>query len=149
VLFVFVLFLTKNETVFKNLTKDSGLVYNGNEKVGDLTVRDSDEDGVPDWQEGIFGTDPTKKDTNDDGVSDYIEIQRQGGKLPTDGELNFNIDESGNLTKTDELSRDLFSTVATLTQTGVIDQETIDKLTISLSEKIKDSSSSVKSLIYQ
>lgn len=140
VVFVVVLFLSKNETVYKNAYQENGLVYNGNEKVGDLVSRDTDLDGVSDWQEGLFGTDPTKKDTNDDGVPDNVEIARMSGQMPQNGELNLNnLQTEENLTETDQLSREIFSTIATLTQTGVIDQATIDKLSESLSSKMQSS----------
>lgn len=138
--FVIVLFFLKNKTVYKNAYQENGLVYNGDERVGDLVNRDTDEDGISDWQEGLFGTDPTKKDTNDDGVPDNVEIAKMSGKMPQNGELNLNIEESNeNLTETDQISREIFSTVATLTQTGVIDQATIDKLAKSLSNRLENS----------
>lgn len=36
--------------------------------------RDSDNDGVPDYLEAVFKTDPNKADTDGDGLSDYVEI---------------------------------------------------------------------------
>lgn len=132
VLFVVVLFVSNNTTIFKNQSRADGLVYNGNEKVGDLINRDSDLDGVPDWQESLFGTDPTKKDTDDDGIPDNIEIARRNGEDLQNGELNLNVEGSENLTQTDQFSRELFSTVAALNQAGSIDQATIDKLSESL-----------------
>lgn len=144
VVFVVVLFLTKNETVYKNIYQKNGLVYNGNEKVGDLINKDTDLDGVSDWQEGLFGTDPTKKDTNDDGIPDSVEIARMNGRTAENGELNLNIENSKSLTETDQLSREIFSTVATLNQTGIVDQETIDKLSESLANKIQEPSTNRK-----
>ena len=43
-----------------------------------------------------------------------------------------------NLTQTDQFSRELFSTIATLNQNGIVDQATIDKLGASLAEKIQN-----------
>ena len=37
-------------------------------------VPDSDEDGIPDSEEALYGTDPTKRDTDGDGVGDKIEL---------------------------------------------------------------------------
>ncbi|HEV7702349.1 MAG TPA: hypothetical protein VGO63_02820 [Candidatus Paceibacterota bacterium] len=137
-LFVVSLFLFKNKTIFKN-TRADGLVYNGNEQVADLVERDTDEDGVSDWQESLYGTDPTKKDTNDDGVPDNIEIARRQGQTAQNGELNLNIQgDEGALTQTDQFSRELFSTVAALNQAGGVDQSTVDTLTDSLMGKIQN-----------
>lgn len=43
---------------------------------GDCEVEllDSDEDGLPDFFEETYGTDPLKKDTDEDGLTDYEEI---------------------------------------------------------------------------
>jgi hypothetical protein len=140
VLFVLVLFLSKNTTIFSNKIESSGLVYSGDEKVGDLIIRDTDGDGVSDWQEGLFGTDPSKKDTNGDGISDKVEIAKMQGQVPVNGELNLDTETTGDLNNTDQLSRELFSTIATLNQTGVVDQATIDMLSDSLADRIQNSS---------
>jgi len=139
VVFVVGLFFVKNKSVFKNNSANGGLVYSGNEKIADLVNNDTDKDGVPDWEEGLFGTDPTKKDSNDDGIPDGIEIAKRNGQAPVDGELNLNIEEPEKLTETDQLSRELFSTVATLNQAGVVDQSTVDTISNSLINKISNS----------
>ena len=123
---------------------ETGLVYSGNEILENLITKDTDLDGVLDWEEMLWGTNPDKKDTNDDGVSDSTEI----AKLKTSKEeysfgdelgLGENNSETGELTETDKFSREFFSTVTTLNQSGVIDQATMDKLGESLAEKIKNS----------
>ncbi len=136
--FIFVLFLTKNETVFKNQIENNGLVFNSNDKVGDLVNRDTDLDGVPDWQESLYGTDPTKRDTDDDGVSDDIEIARLSKQNPVNGELDLSIENKEDKTMTGQLSKELFSTIATLNQTGAVDQDTVDTLSAKLAEKIQN-----------
>lgn len=40
-------------------------------------TKDTDADGLPDWQETLYGTDPSQQDTDKDGVSDG-EAVRQG-----------------------------------------------------------------------
>lgn len=137
-LFVFALFFTKNQSSFTNKANPYGLVYNGDEVVGDLVNRDTDKDGLLDWEEGLYGTDPTKKDTNDDGVPDNIEIAKMRGQNLENGELDLNIDGSENLTETDRLSRELFSTVATLNQAGTLDQNAVEKLSDSLVANLKN-----------
>lgn len=123
--------------MFKNITGSGGLVYSGNETVEDLISRDTDLDGAPDWEEGLYGTDPTKKDTNDDGISDDVEISRRRGQSGTD-EFGSLANGEG-LSQTDQFSRELFSTVAALNQAGAIDQSTVDKLSDSLIGKIQNS----------
>lgn len=136
--FIVALFLTKNKTIFQNKSQ-SGLVYNGNEKIEDLVNRDTDGDGVSDWEEGLFGTDPTRRDTNGDGILDSVEIAKLQGQSSINGDLNLGNGSTENLSQTEQLSRELLSTLATLNQAGSVDQTTVDTLSNSLIAKIQDS----------
>jgi len=44
-------------------------------------VQDTDGDGLPDWEESLYGTDPTKADTDGDGVNDADAVKRGLVKL--------------------------------------------------------------------
>jgi len=141
-LFIVTLFLFKTTTIFKNIggngNQEAGLAYS-NEILADLVNKDTDLDGVLDWEEGLWGTDPRKKDTNDDGVPDNVEIEnlkKQAGQNQQGESLL--IDEE-NLTETDKFSREFFATVATLNQSGEMDQATVDKLSESLAEHLQNS----------
>jgi hypothetical protein len=41
----------------------------------DMTSRDTDNDGLPDWEERIYGSDPFKTDTDGDGTPDGQEVR--------------------------------------------------------------------------
>ncbi|MBP6883805.1 MAG: hypothetical protein KBC06_01040 [Candidatus Pacebacteria bacterium] len=138
ILFLAVIFFLKNESIYKNkASQEAGLTY-GNIAVQDLLSKDTDLDGIQDWEESLWGTDPTKKDTNDDGTPDSTEI----AKMKTERELatgdEANVPDDANLTQTDKFSRELFSTVAALNQAGEIDDNTIEKLSTSLNDQIKN-----------
>lgn len=45
-------------------------------------AKDTDSDGLPDWQEALYGTDANKADTDGDGISDG-EAVRKGLLTPT------------------------------------------------------------------
>ena len=139
--FVASLFFIKNTSFFKNqgnyIGGQDGLAYD-NEIIADLVNRDLDQDGVLDWEEGLWGTDPTKKDTNDDGVPDNVDIEKQKTARGQSVEVSGSAQEPENLTETDQFSREFFATVATLNQNGVMDQATADQLGSSLAEKIKN-----------
>ena len=45
------------------------------EEAIELVQRDTDEDGLKDWEEKIYGTNPEKADTDKDGTSDEEEIK--------------------------------------------------------------------------
>ena len=97
--------------------------------MSDLVKKDTDLDGIPDWEESLYGTDINKKDTNEDGVLDSEEIAQK--RILKEGN-----DE--NLTETDKFSRELLATVAALNQVGEVDQDTVDKISTSLIEKIQN-----------
>ena len=144
--FLVVLFFIKNKSVFTNSTdsalnkQNEGLTYSS-AIVGDLINKDTDGDGVLDWEESLWGTDSRKKDTTP-GISDNLAIEKlkiAQGKIER-GESSLNSAQSEEkLTETDKFSRELFSTIAALNQNGAMDQATADKISESLAERIQNS----------
>ena len=143
VLFVVVIFSIKKSSDFKNNLPETGLsggLTYDTTILKDLVSRDSDRDGIFDWEEGLWGTDPYNKDTNADGVTDEKEIARLKGEL----KQNMGTSESetlfgdGNLTQTDRFSQELLTTVAAINQTGEMDPATIQKLGEALATQIEN-----------
>ncbi len=143
ILFLVALFLFKTTSIFDNterylgVNQENGLSYNSNITVEDSVNKDTDGDGILDWEEGLWGTDPTKKETTP-GVKDKVAIEnlkKQAGKS-IDPKISLEGEEK--LTETDKFSRELFATMATVNQNGIVDQTTIDTLSTSLAEKIKN-----------
>lgn len=66
-----------------------------------VTWPDSDEDGIPDYLEKIYGTNPDNSDTDCDGLTDYEEILLVG----TDP-LKYDTDENGVNDGEDDLDKD-------------------------------------------
>jgi hypothetical protein len=144
VVFLALLFFIKNRSWFSStanyLTQSQnpeGLTYD-TDIVENLVAKDTDSDGVVDWEESLWGTDPSKKDTDGDGVPDNVAIE----KLKKEREDSVGVSESPgeaeNLTKTDEFSRELFATIAALNQNGEMDQATMDQLGASLADRIQN-----------
>src|SRR6476620_135431 len=52
--------------------------------IKDIVEKDTDGDTIPDWEEVLWGTDPSKKDTNDDGIPDNVEIEKKKQALGAD-----------------------------------------------------------------
>lgn len=143
IIFLVTIFFLKNTSVFKNKEtyqragQESGLTY-GNALIKDLINKDTDGDKILDWEEGLWGTDPTKKETTP-GTPDSVAIDKLSAqdKLAPGREQTEPSNE--NLTKTDQFSRELLATIVTLNQNGQVDQATIDKLGDSLAEQIQNS----------
>ena len=137
------LFIIKNISIFKNTetyqraNQENGLIY-GDETVEILVNKDTDGDGILDWEEGLWGTDPMKKETTP-GTSDSVAIDKLKAEQGKNNQINKESQTPENLTKTDQFSRELFATIVTLNQNGQIDQTTIDQLSSSLVEQIQNS----------
>ena len=144
-LFLVAIFLLKNTSIFKNVeiyqnpNQVNGLAY-GNATIEDLVNKDSNGNGIPDWQESLYGLDPTKKETTP-GIPNSVAIQKiQAEQANTDTTKGTNAtsQDTQNLTQTDQFSRELFATMAAANQNGSMDQTTIDALGASLAEKIQN-----------
>jgi len=140
-LFLVALFLLKTTSILKNIeiyqkaNTENSLTYD-NVTIGTLVNRDTDGDGVLDWEEPLYGLDPTKKETTP-GIPDSTVINKSKTEASTSGSTPDNLDTG--TTQTEKFSRELFATVSALNQSGEIDQTTIDKLSASLSEQIENS----------
>lgn len=54
-----------------------------------IAQRDDDGDGLPNWEEALWKSDPAKKDTDGDGVSDFDEARAmQDPTVPGPGNLS-------------------------------------------------------------
>jgi len=132
--FLVVLFYIKNRSGAENQAGlQPTLAYNDTDTLADLVNRDTDQDGVLDWEENLWGTNPKLKETTP-GTPDVTAIEELKTK---DGKTGSPI--SGNLTETDKFTQELFSTVSVLSQSGTLDQVTVDKLSETLANQIKNS----------
>jgi hypothetical protein len=106
-----------------------------------FSVDDSDNDGLLDWEEALWSTDPTNSDTDGDGTPDGEEIETKRDPLiagPNDA-LSLTLASinttqadantlSGTSTKTQQFAQDFLSRYLLLKQSGVqITQDNVDK----------------------
>lgn len=116
------------------MEQTDGLTYT-NEPIGEIISKDTDGDKILDWEEGLWGTDPTKKDTDDDGITDDIEIT----KLKTEavGNTSLSNSEVAKLTETEKFSDQLFATAASLTENGTADETILNNIGLSLVDNLE------------
>jgi hypothetical protein len=90
---------------------------------GDLIERDSDGDGVKDWEESLWGTDKNNPDTDGDGEGDAEEIAtlraEKNGGAPT---------SLSDLDETDQFAREFFATTIALSESGNLSESSIASL---------------------
>lgn len=144
VVFLVVIFSVKGRSIFKNNASDTGLsggLKYDSTVVENLVNKDSDKDGVPDWEEGLWGTNPNSKDSDADGVTDDKEIAKLKADLKqnTDGLVEDPNSTGTNLTQTDKFSQELLTTLAAINQTGDMDPATAQKLGETLATQIESS----------
>lgn len=116
----------------------------------DFKNTDSDIDGLPDWQEELYGSDPQKTDTDEDGTNDGDEITLDrdptipGPKDPliTRADLiNMQVGSSTPGTITDKASIELFTNYLMLKKQGTLKPEDEAKLVDDISKQVTASAS--------
>ena len=91
--------------------------------VEDIQLIDSDSDGLKDWEEVIWNTNPQKKDSDGDGILDGVEVEQ--GRNPSIAGAGPKVvtaqEEYAKLNQTEKFGRDIFAKYIELKQTGLID----------------------------
>ena len=100
-----------------------------------LIQRDTDGDGVPDWEEALWGTDKNNK-TTFNGIPDLTYIENKKGEL----KINQNDSANQNLNETDKFARDFFTAYAAMKTSGQVDNTAINNFSDALGQKMVDSS---------
>lgn len=103
-----------------------------NQTITDLIQKDSDGDGVPDWEEALWGTDPNKKITfNDTPDATYIENKKKALNIEENASAN-----AQNLTETDKFAREFFTSYSAMKSSGQVDSTTINNFSNTLGQNI-------------
>jgi hypothetical protein len=107
-----------------------GVSYSSNNlsvvTVGDAIVKDTDNDGVPDWEERLWGTSSSSPDSDGDGVPDGTEISIRKEQLALQN--GYTTNSSYTESETDKFARELFVTYSALKEQGSISQTGADNL---------------------
>ncbi len=122
------IFENKTFSANNNVTEDSS-----SEKVenGDFFDQDTDGDGLYDWEEALWGTDPRQTDTDDDGVDDkkYVENKRK----TADFDETYKPDTSN---ETETFARQLLVTANSLNKSGTFSQSTAEQFSESVGQTL-------------
>lgn len=91
-----------------------------------LISQDTDKDGIKDWEEALWGTNPRSSDTDKDGVPDAAEIEAMRSAA------GFATTTGGNgegMNETDVFSREFFAAALSLKESGNLNDVSIGSLT--------------------
>ena len=110
----------RNDTVDPNLQ---------NQTISAVTGKDSNQNGIADWEERLWGLDPTV--TMTDGVSNK-ELVEQRKK-----QLGVGLGTDKDLTETEKAARELFVVAHALGQTENIDKETLAEISKKIGTSIE------------
>ena len=130
VLVVFLMFFVFNKYKNKEFVYNSLTTNQGTQEIAQkITIKDSDNDGLKDWEEILWGTDLNNPDSDGDGMNDNDEILAGRDPLVEGvGDFNKIIIEGrkisktsqSTLTQTDILAREVFSGYIALKQNDVL-----------------------------
>lgn len=106
----------------------------GNQSLIEMIQNDSDKDGIPDWEEALWGTDKNKKITfADTPDSTYIENKKKELREKEGVQV-----EEAKLTETEKFAREFFTSYSAMKSSGQVDGDAINNFSNALGQKIVD-----------
>lgn len=123
---VVVIILIVQTAWFKNIfhKKEKKVVINPQTTLGDVMTQDSNNNGIADWEEKLWGLDPTVLYTNGVPNKQIIEDKRKA--------LGVSEIDTQNLNETDKLARELFAITAALNQSSNLDDNSLSQIASNL-----------------
>lgn len=128
-IFIFFYVFPKNKSFFSREPNKASLNIE-NATVSELIQNDSDGDGIPDWEESLWGTNKNKTKTFDD-TPDVVYVENKKKELG----VTQNVD-TAKLTETEKFAREFFSGFTAMNASGQVDKSTIDSFSNALGQKI-------------
>ncbi len=102
-------------------------------KEDDFFSQDTDEDGLYDWEESLWSTNPALKDTDSDGVDDKKFVENKRKEIDVDETY-----KSDSNNETEVFAKQFFTTASVLSQSGSFNQETIDQFSQGVGKSISN-----------
>lgn len=97
---------------------------------GEIIQEDSNKNGIPDWEEYLWGLDPTKN-----GEDNKAFILSKKKILEQEGEISQQ-DDSRVISDNEMLSRELFASIISLQSSGNLNEETLGSISEAIGQKI-------------
>lgn len=134
------------ETALVSVQPSSSVSQKTAESSADL---DADTDGLPNWKETLYGTDPNNADSDGDGMNDGNEVATGANPLVygTEPESSTSYVAPKGLTSTEALARELFVGYAGARQDGSLNKDEIGDTIATIVERYAAESSSAKRYI--
>lgn len=99
--------------------------------VGEIIQKDSNNNGIPDWEEYLWGLDPNKNGPENKA---FILAKK---KILSDNNGSPSVEPSQIITDNEALSREFFATIVSLQQTGSLDDESLGAVTDAIGNNVK------------
>lgn len=96
----------------------------------DVIQKDSNDNGIPDWEESLWGLDPDK---NGNENKEFILSKRR--ELARDSNTSDSV-QNGKLSENETLSREFFAIIMSLQESGNLNEESLDAVSQTIGEKI-------------
>lgn len=128
---VSILLFTQTGWFKQKFLKKNPSIVAGNQTIKELLDKDTNGNGVSDWEEKLWGLDPAVLYTGGVANKDIIETKKKS--------LNINptSEDTEGVSPTDKLARELFALTVTLGQSDEIDSETLKSIAQKLGDSVK------------
>lgn len=129
---LFIAFRLFQNNGYFDSSRDKGSLETKNMTINQLIQKDSDNDGVPDWEEALWGTDPQNSNTL--GVSDRVYVDTKKKELNVQDVP----DNDQKLTETEKFAREFFTAYVAMKASGDIDKDAINNFSSALGKAVSN-----------
>ena len=112
-----------------NITKNAAISANGT--IGEVIARDSNDNGIADWEESLWGLDP-----KGDGAANKKIIDDKKAAAGVTTSSSGSASDAAPATPTSQFARDLLTTILALKQAGSLTPEAITNIGNSIGQNI-------------
>ena len=106
--------------------------------VKDIISKDTDGDGLKDWEEPLWGMDPKKIDTNGNGKTDLEEVREAQSALSANNKAQDQESKEMGSTETGRTALDVVQLISSLYQSGSLSENNVADVQKQIEEYIKD-----------